>query len=86
MIWPFKRRRKPEEVLISALDAIAFIALHAQEEADLRFALHCYRSAQREAKAGRLEQIELRLKMVAASIGKEIEEELTRKRGRASGE
>lgn len=86
MIWPFKRRRKPEEILISTLDAIAFIALHARDNADLVFALQCYRSAQRDAKAGRLEATELRLKTVAAKIGKEIEEELARKRGRASGE
>lgn len=72
--WPWKRKRSKSEVMISTLDAIAFVAIHCQSKDDLLTALRAYRAFQREAKAGRLEMLELQMKAVAAQVGKELQQ------------
>ena len=72
--WPWKQKRSKSEVMISTLDAIAFVAIHCQSQDDLLTALRSYRSFQREAKAGRLEMLELQMKAVAAQVGKELQQ------------
>ena len=74
MNWPWKRKRPKSEVMISTLDAIAFVAIHCQSQDDLLTALRAYRAFQREAKAGRLEMLELQMKAVAAQVGKELQQ------------
>ena len=74
MNWPWKRKRSKSEVMISTLDTIAFVAIHCQSQDGLLTALRAYRAFQREAKAGRLEMLELQMKAVAAQVGKELQQ------------
>ena len=80
-IWPLRRKRDQRDVAISTLDAIAFVAIHGNEE-DAITALHAYRAFHREAKAGRLETLEMQMKVVAREVGKQLEQELLAKRER----
>ena len=82
--WPWKRKRSKSEIMISTLDAIAFVAIHCQSQDDLLTALRAYRSFQREAKAGRLETLELQMKVVAEQVGKELQRELNAHRARGA--
>ena len=73
--WPWKRRkRSQQEIALSTLDAIAFVAIHCRSSDDLITALRAYRAFQREAKAGRLEELELQMKAVAAQVSKELQQ------------
>lgn len=80
MNWPWKKKRSKTNVMISTLDAIAFVAIHCQSQDDLLIALRAYRAFQREAKAGRLEELELQMKAIAARVGKELQQELDARR------
>lgn len=68
------------DLAISTLDAIAFVALHGKVE-DRFVALRAYRAFQREAKAGRLNELERQMWAIADAVSKEFEQETAAREG-----
>lgn len=68
------------DLAISTLDAIAFVALHGKPE-DRFVALRAYRAFQREAKAGRLEELQRQMWAIADVVAKEFEQETAAREG-----
>lgn len=71
----FKKRRSEEDMLLSTLDSIAFVALHGSQLPRWLAKIE-YNALRRNMQNGRIRQAETRMKLVHAEVSKEIEARL----------
>lgn len=74
----FKKKRSDEDLLISILDSMVFVLLHEKTTTQTltKMVVHTlYRNIQREAKNGRLEQLELKMKGIHQMVTQNLEKQ-----------